>query len=108
MHVRHPIWLSKVGTPSAEAFAVLFSIESLSRALLAAVIPIEAYSLLGDAGLVSLAFFGASVAGLIAGLTVPWLIRRLARRWVYSGGALLLIAAGALFIAGGLSPRSPP
>ncbi len=105
MHVRHPIWLRKVGTPSAEAFAILFTIESLSRALLTAVIPIEAYSLLGDAGLVSLAFFGTSFAGLISGLTVPWLIRGLARRWVYSGGALLLIAAGAVFIAGGVVPQ---
>ena len=105
MHVRHPIWLRKIATPSAEAFAVLFAIESMSRALLTAVIPIEAYNLLGHASLVSLAFFVASCFGLVSGLTAPWLIRRIARRRVYTLGALLLAGAGGLFMLGGATAQ---
>jgi len=101
MHVRHPIWLRRVTSPTAEAFAVLFAIESLARALLTAVIPIEVYTRLDDASLVSLAFFVASCFGLVSGLTVPWLVRRVARRRVYTMGALLLAGAGGLFIVGG-------
>lgn len=93
MHVRHPIWLRRVSAPGAEAFAVLFALESLARALLVTVIPIEAFALLGDARKVSVLFFAVSLAGLCGSFTVPWLVRRTARRWVYSLGIGLLIAA---------------
>lgn len=48
MHVRHPIWLQRLGTPNGKAFAVLFTLESFSRSLLASVIPLEAWDLLGS------------------------------------------------------------
>ncbi len=96
MYVRHPVWLTRVRTTGAEAFAVLFTIESLSRAVLATVIPLQALALLGNAQKVSLLFFAVSIAGLCGSFTVPWLIRRTRRRWVYSMGAVLLVAASAL------------
>jgi MFS family permease len=63
-------------------------------------IPLEAYRILGDAGAVSVLFFLASFFGLGANFAVPSLVRRIGRRWVYTGGALLLIAAP-LVLAGG-------
>ena len=34
MYVRHPVWIQRVRRPGAEAFAILFALESLARALL--------------------------------------------------------------------------
>lgn len=102
MHVRHPIGLRRLSAPGAEAFAILFALESMARAILATVIPLDAFALLGGAQKVSILFFAVSVVGLAGNFAMPWLIRRMARRWVYSFGALLLIAANAFLGAGTL------
>lgn len=91
MHVRAPVWLRRAGTP--QSFAVLFALESFARALLASLIPIQAYGLLGSAQKVSVLFFAVSLCGLAANLAVPWLVRHSARRWIYSAGTLLLFSA---------------
>ena len=49
MHVRHPIGLRQLSAPGVEALAILFTLESLSQALLATVNPSDARALLGDA-----------------------------------------------------------
>lgn len=99
MPVRRPVFLKRLSSPGAEAFATLYALESFSRALLATVIPLEALKLAGDAKGVSLVFFTVSIFSLAAGLMVPWLIRRTARRVVYSL-ALLALAAAPLLLAG--------
>ncbi len=99
MPVRRPVFLKRLASPGAEAFATLYALESLSRALLATVIPLEALRLLGHAEGVSVVFFTASMFSLAAGLMVPWLIRRTARRWVYSL-AFLALAAAPLMLVG--------
>ncbi|MDJ0972237.1 MAG: hypothetical protein QNJ06_20250, partial [Kiloniellales bacterium] len=66
MHVRYPIWLRRVDRPGARVFAVLFALESLSRALLVTVLSLQALALLGDARDVSLAFTLVGVTGLLA------------------------------------------
>ncbi|MFQ5786293.1 MAG: MFS transporter [Alphaproteobacteria bacterium] len=106
MHVRHPIWLRRLGAPDAGAFAILFALESFARALLATVIPLEALALLGDAQKVSILFFAARCVGLTGSFAVPWLVRRTARRWVYTLAALLLIAASALLALGTLPDQA--
>ncbi len=102
MHVRYPIGLKQLTTPGAEAFAILFAIESMARAMLATVIPLDALALLGGARQVSILFFAVSFVGLAGSFAVPWMVRRTARRWVYSLGALLLIGASAFLAAGTL------
>lgn len=104
MHVRHPVWLGKFTTPGAESFALLFALESFSRALLTSVIPLQALRALGGASEVSVMFFFAATAGLLGGLLIPVLIRRSARRWVYSLGALLLAGASGLLAMDGIAP----
>jgi MFS family permease len=96
MPVRHPVFIKRLSAPGAEAFAILYAIESMSRAVLSAVIPIEALRLLGDAKGVSLIFFAVSLLSLCASLSVPWLIRRTARRVVYTAGFLMLAVAPVL------------
>ena len=102
MHVRYPIGLKQFTTPGANSFAILFAIESMARAMLATVIPLDALALLGGARQVSILFFAVSFVGLAGSFAVPWMVRRTARRWVYSLGALLLIGASAFLAAGTL------
>ncbi len=102
MYVRHPVWIQRVRKPGAEAFAILFALESLARALLATVIPLQIFALLGDAWSVSLVFFIVSLVGLCGTFAVPWLVRKSARRFVYSGGVLLLGIAPLLLAMDGL------
>jgi hypothetical protein len=97
MHVRHPMWLGGVGRPGAATFALLFTLESVARATIATVIPLQAYAALQSSRAVSLMFTCVGLAGLIGSLFIPLLIRLVPRRWVYSLGALCLVAAAALF-----------
>jgi MFS family permease len=92
-NARHPIWLPAANQPGAWAFAVLYSVESISRASLASIVPIQAYDLLKDEQRVSLLFFAVGIAGIAATLFAPLLFRRIPRRFVYTGGALILVVA---------------
>ena len=93
MPVRPPPFLKRLTAPGAEAFATLYALESLSRAILATVLPLQALKLVSDAQGVSLIFFAVSLISLCGGLLVPWLVRVTARRWVYSLGAVFLASA---------------
>ncbi len=94
-NVRHPIWLPAANQPGAWAFATLYSVESISRASLASIVPIQAYDLLKDEQEVSLLFFAVGVAGIVATLFAPYLFRQIPRRYIYTGGALALVVASA-------------
>lgn len=102
MQHRHPFFLRRLASPGAESFATLFALESLARAVIATVIPLEALRLVGDAQGVSSVFFAASLVALVGGLLVPLVVRRTARRWVYSAGMLLLGLASLPLAAGSL------
>jgi MFS family permease len=101
MHVRHPVWLIAVTRPGSAAFALLFTLESIARATIATVIPLQAYALLESSRAVSLAFMAVGAAGLAGSFLIPTLIRRLQRRWVYTLGGLCLVAAALLLSLGG-------
>lgn len=103
MHVRYPIWLRRADRPGARVFAFMFALEAITRATLATVIPLQTYALLRDARDVSLAFTAVGITGLIASFFIPLLIGAIRRRWVYSIGALLLVAAPALMVTATLS-----
>ncbi len=94
-NARHPIWLPAATQPGAWAFAILYSVESISRASLASIVPIQAYDLLKDEQAVSLLYSAIGVAGIAATLFAPLLFRRIPRRFVYTGGALILVGASA-------------
>ena len=89
----YPVWLGAVATTSTPSFVVLFVLETFTRAILVTVVPLQALALLGDAQGVSIFYFSVSAAGLLGALAVPWLVRRLRRRWVTSLGVFLLCAS---------------
>lgn len=97
-----PPWIRAVTKPGAMVFAILFALESLARATLWTIVPLQAYALLDNARDVSLLNFGVSLSSLVGGLTVPLLIRRFRRRWVYSLGICLTMVAGMLLATGTL------
>jgi predicted MFS family arabinose efflux permease len=101
IHVRHPIWLEGVARPGIGTFALLFAIESFARAILATVIPLQVYAALESSRAVSLMFTCVGIAGLTGSLFIPFLIRLIPRRWVYTLGTLGLVAAAGLFALDG-------
>lgn len=98
-NVRHPIWLQAVGAPGATAFALLFALESLTRAIVASVIPLQVLALIGDPQGVSLVYFVVSGLGLLLNFSVPLLVRLISRRLTYSLGVVASVGA-ALLLAG--------
>jgi MFS family permease len=83
--------------PGATSFAVMFALESMARATLATVIPIQAYDILRDARDVSALFLAVAGCGLAASFAIPLLVGRIGRRRVYPiGGACLILCAAAL------------
>jgi len=57
------------------SFAGLFFVGTLARAMLISVLPLQALDLLGDAQKVSVLYFFVSVAGIVATLVVPAIVR---------------------------------
>jgi MFS family permease len=81
-------------------FAIMFTLESLARATLWTIVPLQSYALLASERDVTLLNLAVSVFGTVAGLTVPLLIRRFRRRWVYSLGVSMTILAAILIATG--------
>jgi MFS family permease len=94
------VWSKAAERPGASEFAFMYAVESMARATLATVIPLQAYELFQEARYVSVAFLGVGITGLIASFLIPWLIGQIRRRWVYTLGAGLLIVASALIVTG--------
>ena len=104
MEIRFPMWLRVVDRPGATVFAVLSGMESFSRALIAGVLPLEAYRILETAMKVSEVYAIVGAISLVISLMVPIAMRRMRRKWVFSAGCLCMVAAPLLLIAGEYLP----
>lgn len=93
MEIRFPMWLRVVDRPGATVFATLSATEAFSRALVAGVIPLEAYRLLETARDVSLAYTFIGTVALLASFAVPVVIRVIRRKWIFSAGCLFMVVA---------------
>lgn len=97
-----PEFLRHAPTPGVTGFAVLAGIEASLRATLVSIWPLVMFQALDEsAARVSLVYFLAGIASLFWGLMVPWLNRHVPRRWVYTLGVCLYLAAASLAIRGG-------
>ena len=92
---RYPIWLTGAPKPTAGAFTLLFMVESFARALVATVISLQAYELLGSGQKVSQIYMLVACGSLITTLLIPTIIAYTARRFVYTFGAVALILGAA-------------
>ena len=97
---RIPEWLRHAPTPSVKGFASLAGLEAVVRGILISVFPVAMYDALQDAAVISSIYFLIGVLSLITGLLVPFLIRFIPRRWMYSIGAFGFILGSSLAILG--------
>ena len=86
-------WYASVTRPGPVLFAVLFTLDSIARAIIAPVIPLEALRLLGSARNVSVAVTVVGIAGVCMALVLPGIIHRWRPRASY------LLAIGMLGVA---------
>ena len=95
-----PVWLQHAPVPKPRHFAMLQGFEAITRGVLISVFPLEMYRALKDAALVSEVYFVIGLLSLFTGLMVPWLNRRVPRRWLYTAGALMYVLGAAAAILG--------
>ena len=96
--LRNLEWIRHAPTPSVRRFAVLASLDAISRSFLLSVFPLALYRVKGDAGAVSEIYFLVGITALICGLLTPWLTRYLPRRWTLTLGVSLYLSAGAVAV----------
>jgi len=77
----------------AYTFASLFAFESFVRSLNSTVISLQAYDILGTAQRVSVLSTLVSLSVLSATLLLPFLLGRMRRRWAYTLGISMMMAA---------------
>ena len=99
--LRHPP-AAAARKPGARAFATLSGLEAMIRGVLLSVFPLTMYDALGDAGRVSQVYFVIGLVSLAVGLLLPWINRRIPRRWLYTSGAALYVVGGLAGAAGGM------
>jgi MFS family permease len=103
---RIPEWLRHAPTPGIRGFAILAGIESAARGFLTSVFPIVMYRTFGDAERVSEIYILIGIASFAAALMTPYLSRFVARRWLYTSGAALMLASGLGAAFGGPWPTA--
>lgn len=99
MSLRAPVWTTRVASPGADAFAILCGLEALSKALVAAALPIQTLELVGSDEGVSAFFLIGSVAALPVALLIPGLANWFGRTRLCAVGILLLMISAVLFMA---------
>lgn len=101
-----PLVLKHSPAPKVQHFALLAGLEAAVRGTLISAMPLAVYHALGDAESTSSAYFVAGIVALIWGLMVPWATGFIPRRWMFSIGCGLYLAAMSLAIWG--TPATVP
>ena len=89
-------WLGVADLPMALPYAGLQAVLVICWVLPAAIIPIQALTLFGDAQRVSVFFFGVSFSGLLGAFMMPLLVHLMGRRGVFTLGAALIVVSSLL------------
>ncbi len=92
MSISPPAWTRRFLTPGAFSFAMLFVFDATGRALLTTVLPLEVFRLVGNERDASVLFTVVGCGGILASLFIPAMVRRFRPRWVYTAGALFMLA----------------
>jgi len=97
--IRAPVTIGTLPLRKAMAFLSLFFVPAVAQAILLTVVPLEALHLLGDARAVTLLYVVAGLAAVTGRFSIPFLVRLIKRRFVFSLGTLALAASAALMAA---------
>jgi MFS family permease len=94
----------------ALAFLSLFFVPGVAQAILLTVVPLEALKLLGTARAVTLVYVATGLVAVIGRFSIPYLVRLIRRRFVFTLGTLSLAISSILLafdevpaLAGGLT-----
>jgi predicted MFS family arabinose efflux permease len=87
------MWLRVVEQPGARVFAVLSMVEAGSRALIAGVLPLEAYALLHSAQNISIAYTVVGGLAFATSFLLPLAMRAIRRKWIFTIGVGFMVAA---------------
>ena len=100
---RIPEWVRHAPVAGASGFAVLSALDAGARAILVSVFPLLMYRTLGSAERVSAIYLTVGMVALAAALLIPWAMRRVPRRWMFTTGALTYALGAALVLVGGVA-----
>lgn len=98
MPIRPPVWTTHLSTPGANSFAILSGFESMSRALVAAALPIQTQALFGNDESVSTLVLAGSVTALAIALFIPKLTVLFGRARLCIAGIAMIVLATGLFV----------
>ncbi len=97
--IRAPATISALPRRKAIALLSLFFVPAMAQAILLTVVPLEALHLLGSARAVTLLYVAAGLVAVVGRFSIPFLVRLIKRRFVFSLGTLSLAASAALMAA---------
>ena len=97
MALRPAVWTTRLTTPGAGAFALLFGLEAVGRALVTTALPVQTLELVGSDEGVSLLFLIGSLVSIVVAFLVPQMVAAIGRARVCSLAILMLFAAALLF-----------
>jgi MFS transporter, ACDE family, multidrug resistance protein len=80
----------------ALAFLGLFFFPGVAQALLLTVVPLEALGMLGDARSVTLLYVATGLVAVVGRFSIPYLVRLIQRRFVFTLGTLCLAISSTL------------
>ncbi len=90
-------WLPAAPAPGPVGFALLTAMDAGARGSLISVFPLMMYRSLGSAEAVSALYLAVGVLALAAALLIPWAVRWIPRRWIFTAGSLAY-AMGAVLV----------
>ena len=93
---RHSSYDRQLPRREALAFLSLFFVPGVGQAILLTVVPLEALNLLGSAWTVTLLYVGTGLVAVAARFSIPYLLRLVRRRFVFTLGTLSLAVSSIL------------
>jgi MFS family permease len=91
-----PTTIATLPRGDALAFLSLFFVPGVGQAILLTVVPLEALHLLGNARAVTLLYVGTGLVAVTGRFSIPYLVRLIRRRFVFTLGTLSLAVSGIL------------
>jgi MFS family permease len=91
-----PATIGTLPRREALAFLSLFFVPGVGQAILLTVVPLEALDLLGSAWAVTLLYVGTGLVAVAARFSIPYLLRLVRRRFVFTLGTLSLAVSSIL------------
>src|SRR5215469_13148684 len=105
-----PATIGSLPRNQAIAFLSLFFVPGVAQAILLTVVPLEALKLLGSARAVTSVYVAIGLVAVIGRFSIPYLVRLIRRRFVFTLGTLPLVVSSILLafdevpaLAGGLT-----